>query len=113
MRKAMGLSMDQMGAYISQITQGGPAEKAGLGGSTKQATLDRRIAEIGGDIIIGIDGKPVTSFEDILIYIALNTHPGQDVTLTVIRDGKAQEIVLKLGERPSGTVEFTSPSLVP
>jgi 2-alkenal reductase len=108
MIEAMNLPV-QKGAYISQIVQNGPADQAGLRGSTDQIVVDGRRTEIGGDIIVAINGQPVSSFDDILIYIALNTQPGQDVILTILRDGKMQDVKVTLRPRPSGTRE----SLVP
>ena len=99
LKKAMNLTIDQ-GAYISEIISDGPADKAGLRGSDNQTIVNNRRIEIGGDVIIGIDGVQVNTFDDILIYIALNTVPGQNVKLTILRDGKTQEITLTLQARP-------------
>jgi serine protease Do len=108
MIEAMKLPV-QKGAYISQVVNNGPAERAGLLGSRDEVVVEGRRTEIGGDIIVAIDGKPVSSFEDILIYIALNTRPGQKVVLSIIRDGEAQDITVTLEPRPSGTREFNLP----
>lgn len=107
-RKAMDLSVER-GAYISEVVNGGPAQQAGIRGSSRQITLDDRMVEIGGDVIIGIDGVEVSTFEDILIYIALNTRPGQNVDLTIIRNGDTQNVTLTLQPRPTDTIEFNQP----
>lgn len=104
-RKAMDLNVER-GAYVSEVISGGPAQQAGIRGSTRQVALDNRIVEVGGDVIIGIDGVEVGTFEDILIYIALNTRPGQQVNLTIIRNGKTQNITLTLQPRPTGSIEL-------
>jgi 2-alkenal reductase len=106
--EAMNLPV-QKGAYISQVVSGGPAERAGLRGSNDQVTVDGRRTEIGGDIILAVDGQPVGAFEDILIYLALNTTPGQQITLTILRDGQTQDVKLTLQPRPSGSREFRTP----
>ena len=98
--KAMDLSVNK-GAYISEVIDNGPSDKAGLRGSRQQTTIDGRIAEIGGDIIIAVEGQPVSSFDDILIYIALNTSPGQTIELTILRDNQTQQIQVTLEPRPS------------
>jgi serine protease Do len=108
MVEAMDLPVHK-GAYISQIINGGPADKAGLRGSQDQVSVDGRRTEVGGDIIVAIDGQPVGSFDDILIYIALNTHPGQQVVLTLLRDGKTQDVSLTLEPRPASTNEIPQP----
>jgi len=61
--------------------------------------------ETGGDVIIGIDGQSVANFEDILVYIALNTTPGQTVTLTIIRNGQQRDVELTLEPRPDEAIE--------
>ncbi len=104
--EAMELPIEK-GAYISEIVSGGPAERAGLRGSSDQATNHGRQVEIGGDVITAIDGQPVSSFEDMLIYIALKANPGQVVTLTIIRDGKTKEVQVTLGERPTETPNYS------
>jgi S1-C subfamily serine protease len=108
MVEAMDLPVHK-GAYISQIINSGPADKAGLRGSQDQVSVDGRRTEVGGDIIVAIDGQPVGSFDDILIYIALNTHPGQQVVLTLLRDGKTQDVSLTLEPRPASTNEIPQP----
>jgi S1-C subfamily serine protease len=97
--EAMNLPVNK-GAYIADITKGGPAEKAGLHGSNKQVKVNRREIEIGGDVIVAIDNQPIESFDDLLVYVAMQTKPKQDIKLSVIRDGKIKEIILTLGIRP-------------
>lgn len=106
--KAMNLPVER-GAYISEVVSGGPSARAGLRGSTGQVTIDGRIVETGGDVVIAIDGTPVTSFDDMLIYIALKGEPGMTVTLTIIRNGKQQDIEITLDARPTETSTFFNP----
>jgi 2-alkenal reductase len=98
--KAMSLPVEQ-GAYVSTVTDGGPALAAGLMGTAETITQDGRTVEVGGDVITAIDGQPVKTFDDILVYLSLQTSPGQEVTLTILRDGKYQDVKLQLGTRPS------------
>lgn len=88
------------GAYIAEVVNGGPSDKAGLRGASGTKTVDGRLTSVGGDVITAIDGKVVTSFDDLLIYIALEAGPGDKVVLSVIRNGKAQEIAIVLEARP-------------
>jgi len=102
--KAMELSIDK-GAYIAQVINNGPSDKAGLRGAGRTETVDGREVEVGGDIITAIDGQPVNTFDDLLIYVALSTQPGQEVQLTVLRGGETQEITVTLEERPENLQE--------
>jgi 2-alkenal reductase len=98
--EAMNLPV-QRGAIISSVTPDSPADKAGLRGSSKTVEKSGLELHIGGDVIIAIDGEPVRQFEDILVYILRNTEVGQEVTLTIVRDGREQSVKVKLGERPN------------
>jgi len=106
--KAMDLPVTR-GAYISTVIAGGPAEKADLHGTDREVTEGNHQVEIGGDVITAIDGVAVSSFDDILIYIALYTTPGQQVTLSIIRNGEAQDILLKLEPRPQENIDLLNP----
>jgi S1-C subfamily serine protease len=98
--KAMDLPVEK-GAYIAQIYPNTAASKAHLQGADKQTTVDGRVVEVGGDVIVAIDDQPVTTFEDVLLYLTLNTKPGQQVVLKIVRDGETIEVPLTLEERPN------------
>ncbi len=96
---AMGLSKDQSGVLVEQVEVGSPADKAGLRGSDKSATIDGQPVMIGGDVIVAIDGKTINSMED--LAAVLQTHkPGDQITLTVLRGGEQMELDLTLSVRP-------------
>jgi S1-C subfamily serine protease len=88
------------GAYITEIVPGGPASKTDLRGASDTQTFQGRQVPIGGDVITAINGTPIASFDDLLIYIALESSPGESVNLTVLRDGNPVEIPLTLESRP-------------
>jgi S1-C subfamily serine protease len=90
----------QHGALVLQVTPEGPAARAGLRGSDTTVERKGQGLEIGGDVIIGIDGHKVQQFEDILVYILRYAEVGQEVKLTIIRGGREQSVKLTLGERP-------------
>ncbi len=100
--QAMDLPVER-GAYIVQTTPGGPAEQAGLRGVNNMVMVRGRSVEVGGDVITAINGQPVRSSDDLLTYIALNTRPDQEVTLTVVRNGATQEISVQMGIRAAGS----------
>jgi 2-alkenal reductase len=98
--EAMNLPVER-GAYVATVTDNGPALRAGLRGSNNTVTIEGRTVDVGGDVITAIDGTPVNSFDDLLIYLSLQTSPGQTVTLTIIRGGETQEVEVTLQTRPS------------
>ncbi len=100
MATAMDLPATQRGVLVVDVTQGGPADNAGLQGSTKQATIDGEDVPVGGDVIIAIDGQSVTRFENLTTYLARSAEVGQKVDLKVVRDGEETTLTLTLEARP-------------
>jgi serine protease Do len=108
--RAMNLPADQRGALVVTVVTGGPAAQAGLQGSNNQVDINGFTAELGGDVIIAIDGQTVNTFGDLNAYLANNTRVGQTITLTILRNGQQQTLNLTLGSRPTGTqVQRTQP----
>lgn len=89
----------QLGAYILNVDPEGPASDAGLQGITGTQLIDAIEVPIGGDVVIAVDGEAVNSFSDLLVDIAYK-HPGEEVSLTVLRDGAELEINVVLAPRP-------------
>jgi putative serine protease PepD len=71
-----------VGASIVQITQGGAASKAGLA---------------IGDIITGLNGIPVTGKTDLTAQVR-SLAAGATAAVSYVRDGKAAEVEVTLGE---------------
>jgi len=108
--QAMGLQADQRGALVVEVVPGGPAGKAGLQGSDRTITVDGQERQVGGDVIVAIDGQPVETFDDLVSYLVRSTTAGQKVTLTVLRDGREQQIEATLSERP-GQEQEAAPAM--
>lgn len=100
--EAMNLPAEaRRGAYLIEIVPDSPAEQAGLQGTDGVTWINNQQVPKGGDIVTAMDGQPVRSFEDLLVYIALQTRPKQAVTLTILRGGKVQDIKVQLEARPA------------
>jgi S1-C subfamily serine protease len=89
------------GWLISQVTSGGPADKAGLRGGTTQVQITGNLVTIGGDIIIAINDMRIRNTDDLSTYLEENTLPGQTITVTVVRNNETLTLQLVLGVRPS------------
>lgn len=87
-----------IGAYVTSVTPGSPADEAGLQDGNRSTSLPN--VNAGGDLIIAIDGQPVQRFDDLLSYLINNTSPGDTVELTVLRNGEEIQVDLTLGRRP-------------
>jgi serine protease Do len=101
---AMDLDASQRGVLVIEAAAGGPAEDAGLQGSNRQVDINGQTAQVGGDVIVAIEGEPVKDFEDLAAYLNQYTAPGDRISLTILRNGREQTVDVKLGTRP-GTQE--------
>lgn len=82
--ESLGLPKETRGVVITDLSpKDGPAAKAGL----KRE-----------DVITALNGKPVTSRDDLRLTIA-QMLPGTKVRLDYLRDGKAQNVEVVLGKR--------------
>jgi serine protease Do len=82
--ESMGVKLKK-GALVASTTPDGPAARAGLQ---------------TGDLVTKIDGHEVSSQTDLTRQVAL-VSPGQEMHLTVLRDGRVQQVNVRAGERPS------------
>lgn len=103
--KAMGLAEDQRGALVVEVMAGSPAEKAALQGSGKSAEVDGEETPVGGDVIIAADGRPILSMDDLITDLSRYGKVDQAYTLTILRDGREQEVALMLASRPESSRE--------
>ena len=81
------------GAYVLEVLPGSPADEAGLKGANPETGR-------GGDLIVAINGQPITDFSDLNRYLVLEAEAGETLDLTVIRDGETLTVPLTLGTRP-------------
>jgi S1-C subfamily serine protease len=94
--QALGLSVEQ-GILIERVEPGGPAAQAGIRGGDRPGRQGLQQLRVGGDVLIAIDGKAVTSQMDLNLMLN-RSWPGNTVTLTVMRNGQKMNIPVKLGE---------------
>ncbi|HEU5446217.1 MAG TPA: trypsin-like peptidase domain-containing protein [Nitrososphaeraceae archaeon] len=93
------LSRDFKGVYVDSIIKDGPADNAGLRGTTTDQYGDKH----GNDIITAVDSHNVTYMEDLVSYIDENKQPGEKLNLTVIRNQTYLDLNVLLGDRSNST----------
>ncbi len=100
--EAMDLGSGQQGVLVGEVVQASPAAEAGLRSGSETLEVDGQEIQVGGDVIVAVDEEPVALMED-LLSILRGSKPGQDVALTVLRDGQQIVVDVTLGERPEST----------
>lgn len=88
------------GVMVTTVAADSPAMLAGLVPGETTLQVGEFDIPIGGDVILAIEGTPVRSVLDIVLYVDLNTQVGDSVTLTVLRAGEEIRLQVKLAERP-------------
>ena len=83
-----GIPLNLKGVYVDRITENGPADKAGIHGNTTDQYLKKHL----GDVIIAVDGHNITKRDDLINYIGENKIAGNDLTLTLFRNGHAIDL---------------------
>lgn len=100
---------DARGFLIINVLKDSPAEKAGLRGSTNSTEVDGVKYQIGGDIILAVDGTTVRKIDDILIHLQREKKVGDEMVIQILRDGRVTSLVLTLEERPTASVTPNNP----
>jgi serine protease Do len=88
-KATLGANLPARAAFVSEVTQGGPAARAGV-----QA----------GDLITQIDGQKIESGADVVDYVSSQTI-GKKINITHVRGGKSLAASVALGELPGGEEE--------
>jgi S1-C subfamily serine protease len=88
------------GFLVVSVIEGSPAEQAGLIGVTETKEIEGREFAMNGDIILSIDGKTVRKISDILIHLQREKSIGDEMILSVNRNGEILELTMVLEERP-------------
>jgi len=82
--ESLGLPNNTSGVLLSGVLEGGPAARGGAK---------------PGDVLIAVNGKPITDVRSLLNQIA-QISPGNDAKLTILRKGKEMELTAQTGKRP-------------
>ena len=96
-RSDAGLPGDVTGAYVIRVMPGGPADQAGIREDSGSAGIENW----DGDVIVSIDSIRMSSMDDLIAHLALNTAPDDEIVVGIFRDGVEIAIPMTLGARPA------------
>lgn len=95
--EALDLGVDR-GIMIERVAPGGPAAQAGIRGGNRTVLAGLQELQVGGDILVAIDGHAVNNQSDLSLLLN-RARPGDLVTITIVRNGKKKDVRVKLGEQ--------------
>lgn len=84
-RESMGLPDTARGAFINNVTTGGPADRAGLK---------------AGDIVVGLNGTAIVSSSDLTRRVG-QAKAGDTLRIEILRNDRRQTLNVRSGTRPS------------
>jgi S1-C subfamily serine protease len=91
------------GALVQSVEQGSPAEAAGLKAGDLPVQLQGQGSNdpvvLGGDIITKVDGKDITSSDQLAQLVAAHK-PGEKVKMEIVRKKDTKTLTVTLGKRP-------------
>jgi len=88
------------GLLVLALASDGPADGV-LQPADDATTLDGERVPLGGDVMLAIDGTRTDTTEALGSHLALETRPGDTVSLTILRDGSERTVEVELGTRPT------------
>jgi S1-C subfamily serine protease len=93
------------GVIVDRVLEGGPAAGT-LQPSPQTEYVDGTPIPVGGDVIVALDDHDIAVLNDLSEYLALETAPGDELSVTVLRDGERTTVSMELGARPEpGTLQ--------
>jgi S1-C subfamily serine protease len=83
---------------IQDVQAGSGADKAGLKAGKTAVVVQGESYQVGGDMIVAIDGTPVTTYQQLRDAIS-QRKPGDKLKLEIYRNGSKKTVTAKLGQR--------------
>ncbi len=90
----------QNGLLIAQFYRGSPADQIGVRGAQNEVVVGNRRYLVGGDILTAVDDVSLMKWEDLNAYLEEKTTVGQEISLTLVRDGETLTLHVTLTEMP-------------
>jgi S1-C subfamily serine protease len=85
------------GVLVQTVAPGGAAEKAGIHGGSKTASIGGQSYMVGGDILVSINGVKLVDSDAMASYLEENTVAGQTIQVGIIRSGTPMTVTVVLG----------------
>ena len=88
------------GVLVGEVTSSSGADRAGLQGGETEVVVAGESYVLGGDIIVALDGKKISSLEELRDAISARK-PGDKIKIVIYRDAAKTSVTVTLGRRPA------------
>jgi S1-C subfamily serine protease len=88
------------GALVQDVVRGSPADDAGIEAGDATVSVGGGQIRAGGDLIVAVDGERVKGMDDVIAAVD-SLEPGDEIELTLVRDGEERTETVTLDERPA------------
>jgi S1-C subfamily serine protease len=89
----------EKGVLVESVRNGTGADDAGLRGGNTEVVVAGETFVLGGDIVVSVDGKQISSVEQLRDAIA-GHKPGDKVSLVIYRGANKSGVTVTLGRQP-------------
>lgn len=86
---------DGDGVIVLAVQRGSPAERAGVRGSSGEERWGQTLVQTGGDVIVAMNGRAVTSADELIAELAI-LRSGETANLDLLRSGVPTTAALAL-----------------
>lgn len=97
--EALDLPVER-GVLLRGVSEGSPAQLAGLRGGDSSVEVRGKTVCAGGDLVVAINDFYIEDLDALITYLVQNSRPGDEVELVIIRERQAMEVSLQLQSRP-------------
>lgn len=87
------------GVIVAAVSEDAPAADV-LQGAERLQRVSGQIVPVGGDVIVAVEGQNVSTTEDLASVLLTESRPGDEVNLTIVRDGERTNVTTTVTERP-------------
>lgn len=89
------------GLLLVQMHDGSPLEQAGVLGAQQEAVIGNQRVYVGGDILVEVDDTPITTLEELEVFLEDNYRVADLITVSLVRDGNEFTVQVELVEEPN------------
>jgi putative serine protease PepD len=90
----------QHGVLVVRVSPRSPSARAGIRGGRRRIRVGNTILQVGGDLLVEVDGRKIERMHDLIAYLEDQKRVGETVELGILRGAQRLQVTVTLGELP-------------